>query len=393
MIRRVLALAWLNVLQLLRNPAELVGVIGLPLALTLLFGTAFAGQEAASIHVLYVDEDGNSYSAQVGRLLDAQESVETSVVTRAEAERLIEEGSASVAVLVPVGFAERLKTGHATVEVLRDPASESALAVASIAQGIALRMSGDAETAAIALKMLPEGAVTFDEVYARTDAKWEPEPPVSAESEVVVASTVRGDSVIASGSTLSSIGFTVWFILFVVFGGAGGILEEREQGTLRRLLVTPAGRGTIMAGKIVGVVATASVQAVILVAVGAILFRVPWGNDPLAVTLVLGSYILAGTGLAVLVSALVRTRNQLSGAAPLISTALAMLGGCLWPIEILSPLMKIVAMLTPTGWAVMGLTDIVARNQGLASAMLPVVVLLAFAAASLGIGVKLLKFE
>jgi len=56
---------------------------------------------------------------------------------------------------------------------------------------------------------------------------------------MAVASEVRGDSVLAEGQAQSSIGFTVWFILFMTFGSAGGILEEREQGTLRRLLVAP----------------------------------------------------------------------------------------------------------------------------------------------------------
>lgn len=401
MIRRVLALVWLNILQMLRSPAELVGVIVLPIALTLLFGSALGGGVATALTVLFVDEDQTTYSAQVGSLIDAQESFETSAVTRAEAERLIAAGNASAAVIVPAGFADGLKdasasgdtTGTATIEVLRNPTSENALAVQSVVAGIAMRMSGDAETAAIALQMVPSGALAFADVYDLADSQWEPEPPVSAEGEIVVASSVRGDSVIASGGTSSSIGFTVWFILFTTFGGAGGILEEREQGTLRRLLMAPTGRGTIMAGKVLGVVATAAVQALILVLVGALLFRVPWGNNPLAVFMVLGSYVLAGTGLAVLVSALVRTRGQLSGAAPIISTGLAMLGGCLWPIEILSPVMKFVANCTPTGWAVAGLTDIVARNQGIASAVLPTVVLLAFAAVSLGIGVKLLKFE
>ena len=43
MMRKILALAWLNAIQLLRNPAEMVGVLVLPLALTMLFGSAFSG--------------------------------------------------------------------------------------------------------------------------------------------------------------------------------------------------------------------------------------------------------------------------------------------------------------------------------------------------------------
>jgi ABC-2 type transport system permease protein len=140
-------------------------------------------------------------------------------------------------------------------------------------------------------------------------------------------------------------------------------------------------------------VLAATIQALILVLVGAVGFGVPWGRDPLGVAMVLGSYILAGTGLAVMISALVRTRDQMSGLSPLVSTGLAMLGGCLWPLEVVGPAMQLVAKLTPTGWAIIGLTDVVARHQGVGTALVPTLVLLGFAAVTLGIGVKMLRFE
>ena len=392
MMRKILALAWLNAVQLLRNPAEVVGVIVLPLVLTMLFGSAFAGAQVSEVTVLFVDEDASSYSAQVGKLIDAEESLKTEAATRKEAETQISAGDAAVAVLVPEGFGSDLSGAGATIEIMRDPTSQNGYAVMSVVQGIAMRMSGDAAVADIITTAMP-GSADFASVYTATDAEWEPTPPIYAEGQTVVASEVRGDSVIAEGSAQSSIGFTVWFILFMTFGSAGGILEEREQGTLRRLMVAPISRGTILSGKVLGTVLAATIQALVLVLVGALAFGVPWGRDPLGVALVLGSYILAGTGLAVMISALVRTRDQMSGLSPLVSTGLAMLGGCLWPLEVVAPAMQFIAKLTPTGWAIIGLTDVVARNQGLASAFVPTLVLLGFAAVTLGIGVKMLKFE
>ena len=391
MMRKILALAWLNAIQLLRNPAEVVGVVVLPLVLTMLFGSAFAGAQVSELTVLFVDEDGSTYSAQVGELIDAEESLKTEALTRAEAETRIAEGDAAVAVLVPEGFGDDLEGAGAAIEIMRNPTSQSGFAVFSVVQGIAMRMAGNAAVADIVSTAMP--GTTFASVYADADAEWDPTPPIYAEGQTVVASEVRGDSVIAEGSTQSSIGFTVWFILFMTFGSAGGILEEREQGTLRRLMVAPVSRTTILSGKVLGTVLAATVQALVLVLVGALAFGVPWGRDPLGVALVLGSYILAGTGLAVMISALVRTRDQMSGLSPLVSTGLAMLGGCLWPLEVVAPAMQFIAKLTPTGWAVMGLTDVVARNQGVATAVVPTLVLLGFAAVTLGIGVKMLKFE
>jgi len=392
MMRKILALAWLNAIQLLRNPAEVVGVIVLPLVLTMLFGSAFAGAQVSEVGVLFVDEDGSAYSAQVGELIDAEESLKIEATTRADAATKIAEGDAAVAVLVPEGFGDDLAGVGARIEIMRNPTSQSAFAVLSVVQGIAMRMSGNAEVAEIVSTAMP-GAGSFGDVYADADAEWEPTPPIYTEGQTVVASEVRGDTVIAEGSAQSSIGFTVWFILFMTFGSAGGILEEREQGTLRRLMVAPVSRSTILSGKVLGTVLAATIQALVLVLVGALAFGVPWGRDPVGVALVLGSYILAGTGLAVMISALVRTRDQMSGLSPLVSTGLAMLGGCLWPLEVVAPAMQFIAKLTPTGWAIIGLTDVVARNQGLASATVPTLVLLGFAAVTLGIGVKMLKFE
>ncbi|MHB1477202.1 MAG: ABC transporter permease [Coriobacteriia bacterium] len=392
MMRKILALAWLNAVQLLRNPAEVVAVVVLPLVLTMLFGSAFAGAQVSELSVLFVDEDGSSYSAQVGELIDAEESLKIVQATREEAEAQISEGEAAVAVLVSEGFGSDLPNAQAAIEIMRNPTSQSGYAVFAVVQGIAMRMSGNAAAAHIVSTAMP-GVAEFDEVYADADARWEPVPPVYTEGQTVVASEVRGDSVIAEGTAQSSIGFTVWFILFMTFGSAGGILEEREQGTLRRLLVAPISRGTILSGKVLGTVLAASVQALVLVLVGALAFGVEWGRDPLGVVLVLGSYILAGTGLAVMISALVRTRDQMSGLSPLVSTGLAMLGGCLWPLEIVSPFMQTIAKLTPTGWAVIGLTDVVYRNQGVQAAVVPTLVLLGFAGVMLGIGVKMLKFE
>lgn len=392
-MRRILALAWLNLLQLLRNPTEVVALIALPLALTMVFGSAYANVEGKPVRVPVVDEDGTRYSEQVRTLLGQEKSFEVDPMARSEAEQAVADGDVSVAIIVPKGFGDAVEAGKAEIQSLVDPASDSAFAITAVVQGIAVRMSGDVAAANAIASISPGAPARFRELYASADALWEPEPPVSVKGQTVIASEVRGDAVQATGTTQSSAGFTVFFLMFVTFGGAGAILEEREQGTLRRLLVSPSGKGTLIVGKIVGIVAAAMAQVLVLTTVGQVVFGVPWGRNPLAVALILFTYILAITGLAVLVSTVVRSRDQFSGAGPIFSTGLAMLGGCYWSLDIVSPFMQAVGRATPTGWAMIGLTDVLARNQGIAAALLPSAILLGFAAVTLGLGVKMLKFE
>jgi ABC-2 type transport system permease protein len=179
----------------------------------------------------------------------------------------------------------------------------------------------------------------------------------------------------------------------VALSGAGGIVEERELGTLRRLMATPTTRGEIILGKVMGVASVSAFEATILVGFGALLFGVPWGNSPLAVVLTLGALVLASTGLGVMLSALVATRSQLSALTPVVSTAMAMLGGCYWPVDITPPVMQKIALLMPTGWAMLALKNTVARGMGVEAVVVPVLVLLGMAAVFFAIGLSRLRLE
>ena len=90
---------------------------------------------------------------------------------------------------------------------------------------------------------------------------------------------------------------------------------------------------------------------------------------------------------------LVRTRGQMSAVMAVSATALSMLGGAYWPLDIVSPAMRTVAYLTPTGWAMQGLTDIVVRAQGPGQAVLPALVLTGMSALFLAVGISRLRLE
>lgn len=226
----------------------------------------------------------------------------------------------------------------------------------------------------------------------RKGRNWEP-APILVESRTLSASQVRGEATNALGHQQSSLGVTVWFILMMLLGSAVTLLEERENRTLPRLLTTPTPRAIILLGKVSGLFLVGLLQAAILITFGALVFDVPWGSDPLAVAVVIAAYTLAATGMAVALAAVARTRSQASGAGPILSVGLAMLGGTMWPLAVVPPAMKTVALFTPTGQAMTALTDIVVRNRGLEAALTPSLVLLAMAAAFFAVGVARFKYE
>lgn len=398
---RIANLAWLNVTQVLKDRTGLMTLIFVPLMLTAVFGTVMGGGER-KIPVAVADLDKSVQSREVIAVLDPA-SYLISTVTEDRAAAMASSGEAAAAVVVPAGFGADVLGGIDTkVRVLKDPRSTSSIAIVQALTGRVQRVAAnaatirivrgafrDASTAGGTLQTPPPPA----DIYAYADRIWSPDPPLSVSDVPVAASKVRGSATQAMGFQQYSMGFTLMFMMFMGLGAAGGFIEEREEGTLSRLLTTPTTRTELVAGKVAGIYLTVLFEAAIMIGFGAFVFGVPWGDDPLGVIMIVATFGLATTGLGVMISTIARTRGQISAMTAVLATALSMLGGSYWPLDIVSPAMRTIALMTPTGWAMTGLTDIVVRSQGTTQAVLPSAVMLGMAAVFLGVGVARLRLE
>ncbi|HEY5548958.1 MAG TPA: ABC transporter permease [Coriobacteriia bacterium] len=400
-MRKILDLAWLNLIQVLKDRTGLITLVVVPVMLTFVFGSVLGGGERR-VTVAFADLDRTSISAEVASALD-QRSYQIVRADEKTAEAMASSGEAAAAVIVRKGFADDVLGGVDTqVDVREDPRSTAAIAVVQAVRGSVQRIAANASTIRIVRGAFRDassaGGARYAppapaDVYAYADRLWSPDPPLSVNDIPVTATKVRGAGTQAMGFQQYSLGFTLMFMLFMGIGSAGGFLDERDQGTLSRLLTTPTSKFELVAGKVVGIYATVLFEAAVMVGFGAFVFHVPWGDDPLGVVMIISTFGLAATGLGVMISALARTRGQISALTAVLGTALSMLGGAYWPLDIVSPAMRTVAMMTPTGWAMTGLTDVVVRYQGAAQAILPSAVLLGMAAVFLGVGILRLKLE
>jgi ABC-2 type transport system permease protein len=398
---RIWNLARLNLMQVLKDRTGLVTLIFVPLMLTFIFGSVMGGGEHR-IPVAVADLDGSPQSAAVVSALD-EASYQITRTGEGEAVAMASSGEAAAAVIVPKGFAADVLGGVDTkVRILKDPRSTASIAIVEAVSGRVQRLSANATTIRIVQGAFRDASAAMAahytppppaDIYSYADRIWSPVPPLSVNDVPVTVSKVRGSATQAMGFQQYSMGFTLMFMMFMGLGSAGGFLDEREQGTLSRLLTTPTSRVELVAGKVAGIYVTVLFEAVIMVGFGAFVFHVPWGDDPLGVVMVLATFGLATTGLGVMISTLARTRGQVSAMTAVLATALSMLGGAYWPLDIVSPAMRSIALMTPTGWAMTGLTDVVVRYQGAGHAVLPSVVLLGMAAVFLVVGVARLRLE
>jgi len=397
---RIWNLARLNLTQVLKDRTGLITLIFVPLMLTFIFGSVMGGGERR-IPVAVADLDRSAQSAEIVAALD-ETSYQITKTGENEAAAMASSGEAA-AVVIPKGFAADVLGGVDTkVRILKDPRSTSSIAIVEAVTGRVQRVAANAATIRIVQAAFRDASAATGahytpappaDIYSYSDRLWSPDPPLSVSDVPVTVSKVRGSATQAMGFQQYSMGFTLMFMMFMGLGSAGGFLDEREQGTLARLLTTPTSRTELVAGKVLGIYVTVLFEAVIMVGFGAFVFNVPWGDDPLGVVMIVATFGLATTGLGVMISTLVRTRGQVSAMTAVLATALSMLGGSYWPLDIVSPAMRTIALMTPTGWAMTGLTDVVVRYQGTSHAVLPSAVLLGMAALFLSIGVARLKLE
>ena len=319
------------------------------------------GSEAGDLSVacpLAADAPANAGSA-LNELFDAR-ALDDVAAGRA----LVEGGELAALIIVPTDFSARLNPriapGTATlypeapaaIEVYSDAARPlQSLVARSVVQGYGERLL----TGNIALGAAFNTLIVQQPLAALRLAG-------SADDEAIAAALACGFSDLAVGVQLVARGIepgagpdadaaqpvkvsiyilrligtaqATFFALFVAQFGVLSVLQERQAGTLQRILTTPTSRGSFLAGKLLGTFITALVQLLLLMfalsLVASLLEGRPlliWGANLPALFAILLPLSLAVSGLGVLLIAFVQRPEQVGPVGSIINILLAMLGG------------------------------------------------------------------
>jgi ABC-2 type transport system permease protein len=225
------------------------------------------------------------------------------------------------------------------------------------AQSLIARMVGGAPPAAT------QGGDTARVVAPDLGAMFEDLVPVARED---VAPPARPKN-LGYQLAQSVAGMTVMMLMFGLMACSVTLLQERDQGTLRRLLVSGAPRHALLLGKFVFCVAIGMLQLVVLFAYGEWLFAVGALRDPLTLLALSLTWAAAATAFGMLIAVWARTAKQAEGLATLLILVMAALGGCWFPLQIadLPWWAEVVTHATITHWAMTGFQALFWQQKGL----------------------------
>ena len=332
--------------------------------------------------VVYVLEQDDLADLMTVTLVDSAEAAHAEVDSQA----------AGVAVIIPADFSARFSSldGQAVLEVYQDPTLTLGPAIvrsvlnqfmdglsgAKIAVNVAVTQTGKSDPAFIG--QVVEAYLTAASLTRDPAALLEVRSPAAAETEEVPL-LVRIIGPIMGG-------MMIFYAFYTATASAETLLQEDEIGTLPRLFTTPTSQATILGGKLLAVLLTVTIQVIVLLSLGALIFRIHWGSLTSIVLFSVGTVLIA-SAFGVFVNSLMKSTKQGGIIFGGVLTFSGMIG--MMPIFLFnnpSAAIGSISLLVPQGWAVRGLFQ---SMQGAVTGdlFLTLLVMLAWAVVLFGIGV------
>lgn len=312
-----------------------------------------------------------------------------------EARRMVEEGAAVAAIRIPADFSNQatvqqqglgVTLGQGTIDLYYNSGAPiSSTVVESVLTDWMYRISTGSIAAEVGImeavrQLSLQGIQVIGELTANLEAAY------TATPVTLVAEDVGGEVQEISILGLVAPGLALFFLLFGTTFGAGELLNERQQWTLQRMITTPTPRAMILAGKMASTFVIGVLQLLILL-VATSLVGANWGDDRLAVLLLILASVTGATGLGVLIASLVKEPEQLSSYGVAVLMVMGVLGGTFFfgSTDFLGGA-RFLSMLTINYWGKEGFTTLV-FGGGLSDIALNLAVLLLMGVVFFMIGV------
>lgn len=191
-----------------------------------------------------------------------------------------------------------------------------------------------------------------------------------------------------------TIGMILFMSMYTIVFSIGSILEDKQYNTWNKMMISPLTKTGILGGNLISTFLVGAGQILLLMFITKYLMGMDWGpGDKFGYVILIGLlFVITTASLGLLLAGVVKTHNQLSTMTPILLTSTSMLGGTMWPLEIVeSKLIRFLANLTPQKWAIEGIESIVLYNGDFSDILPSIGALLLMSAIFFIIGVRKVK--
>ncbi|OJE49796.1 ABC transporter ATP-binding protein [Bacillus proteolyticus] len=377
-MKKVWALCWLELKQILIKPQSYILMFGMPIIFTLIFG----GSGNEKVNISLVDKDGSVLSSKYYEEIKKSDLISIEKVTYEEGKQRIENKKSSGIIIVSKDFQKSMLDGK--IENIQFQASADFTGGTSVGQVLASALKKMEIEVSAARDFEKKSNTSWETMYETIYTKVN---PVSIQKESILHDDQKLNNV-----TGRAAGFSILFVMIVMLSATGTILKARQLGVWSRLLGTPVSKVQMLAGYILSFFLIGWIQFGVLMILTHSLFDVQWGNLLGVITLV-SVLLLAVIGLALLLASIVKTTEQQSALGNIVVISTCMISGLYWPVEIEPAWMQTAANFVPQTWAMRGFTELIVRGGTLADIGGYIGILILFAGVFFVIGLTRIRYD
>ena len=346
----------------------------LPIALITLFALAYGGMgkssSSRSISLLLSDLDSSDASRAVIRDLDSVDALNLRLCDSAEGLNLVKHGDYPALLILHAGFEDSLLEGKALpAELLYDELREMEV-------GLLQPLIISKLFSSFGKDMISERIEDYlKKKFPNLDPAMREKILKDALSDNEMAASESGTSALklspvqgeredenSPGLVQAVAGTAIMMLLFSVAGLGSSLLEEKESGTIARLLLAPLSGSSILYGKMLSAYFISIIQLLAMFLFSNLVFGLNLSTNIPALILMIAATAFAVSSFGIFLAAISKTRQQSQGLSTLIILIMSAIGGSMIPLFIMPPIMQKVAYFSVNYWSIQGFYDIFWRN-------------------------------
>ncbi|MDP4095109.1 MAG: ABC transporter permease [Bacillota bacterium] len=395
---KLLHITYYKLKTMLADKVFFAAMIIIPLFITIATGYALRHEKLNVVPIAVVDEDKSSMSETLLNRLHGKGGLQIKLTDSEKAYDMLDSQKVEAVFVIKQGFESSVDEGstEGIIDLEKSPSSFATSYVQELVAGEVMRLS--AEEMAVdkvvqeynkAGKKIEAGLEPSVRQYY--DSQWEPKPIMTLDyREIKGKVDTAVNRVSLPASTATSTGILLVFIMFFILFSSGWVIEEKINGTLKRLVAGPGALIYSFSGNIAALMCAGIIQIALITLVNNLAFGVNLFSNPLIYVL-FTVYLLSVISISMFMSSVLKTPAQLQAGAPVFAFLTGFAGGCFWNFVDPSKQIKQLAAATPQGWTLKGINSLLVNPGNTSTALAAILVLLAVSAVLLPVSYLLLK--
>lgn len=368
----------------------------LPIILISLFTFAFGGMGGGSskskpIELLLADLDQTKESKAIIARLDTLASLNLVPTELEKGESLVKKGKVVGVLIFKKGFQDAINSDkQLPMELKYDSAREIEIGMLqSVLMQELMSSIGQTKAQNSISKYLD---INFSDLDDKFKEKIISETNEGGEIELKMTAMIKDDIKKGNIGLIQAVaGTAIMMLLFSIAAIGGGLLDEKEAGTLKRLLYAPLKPTDILFAKMGTALILSVLQLVLMLVFAWLAFDLPIFKDIISLSILILAIAFAVSSFGIFLVAIAKTRQQLQGLSTIIIMLMSAIGGSMIPLFVMPAIMQKIAVISVNYWGIQGFFDIFWRNLPLIDILPKIGVLVAIGLIMTLISIRLFK--